>query len=113
MKKLITLLLSGLVLAGCGKSASSSNQFVGTWRNLNSTDQTLTITAHDGGAGYSVERAIPSRTIETFPAVADGNTLVVNQQITSTVISMKGDQLEAHMIPNCYKSDCNFWIKVK
>lgn len=66
-----------------------------------------------GGVGYTVTRAIPSRTIEAFPAVADGNTIVVNQQVTSTVIHMQADKLFGKLIPNCYKENCNIWTKIK
>ena len=38
MKKLVTLLLSGLVVIGCEKSANNTNPFVGTWRNVAVTD---------------------------------------------------------------------------
>ncbi|MCX8514302.1 MAG: hypothetical protein ORN24_01910 [Burkholderiales bacterium] len=112
MKKHLLIILAGVALFGCEKS-TSTNQYVGTWRNANATDQTLTITNNDGGVGYSVTRALPTRTIETFPAIADGNTLVVNQQIASTVIHMQGDKLFAKLIPNCYQENCNTWTKVK
>lgn len=58
MKKVLILLLSGLVLTACQKSGSSGNEFVGKWKNSNVG--TIEITPNNQ-SGFNVIDVTPGK----------------------------------------------------
>ena len=90
MKKLLALIISGVVLVGCNNSGS---QFVGTWSGDKTSDRCqnvkLVINHDSGGNGFSVQniRKFDSgdKVLDNLAASLDGDTLIIDAGIAGKI----------------------------
>lgn len=110
MKKLLWLLLTGVVLAGCSKAGEA---YLGVWQNQYLGGISIEITKHEGGAGYTLVRYNKDhQVLDTYSGIEDGKTIVFSSMMGSIPAELKNGQIRLQLMPNCNEAGCDQWKKV-